>query len=174
MRWLGFVCACLVALAPNMARADPPTGSRIDRSAPGLSGQHDPRRADSARPAVNVFLRCTASLDRSGAAKVLEQAFRSAEQIEAAEKFLPATTYSDSRREDCFSNLGNVEIGYDPVILVGAAAEFLVLDRFDEKDIAAISRLSKADWRQPGLMSAMRANRLRYAWRRRGPIWFGS
>ncbi len=151
-RCLALVAGGLIACSSGAALADPPIGSRIDRSARGLSGEHHPRHNASARAAVNVFLRCTASLNRAQAGKVLDQAYDSAEQVEAVGDVVPEHTFHDARREDCFSNLGSVRIGYDPMVTVGAFAEWLVDDRFDEKDRQAIAALTRQDWQWPGLV----------------------
>ena len=144
-------CSAGATLATG-AMADPPTGTRIDRAAPGLSNRDNPLHSASARPGVNRYLRCSASLGRSRAIKLLDEPFRSAEQIEAAIRFNPGVTYEDTRSANCFEEMGSVQIGYDPVVAVGAFAEFLVRDRFDKDDIAAIASLSTEDWRSPGLL----------------------
>ncbi len=150
-----YVCTMLAlasaALFAAPAAAAPPTGTRVDLSVPGLSGVHAPMRNESARQGINAFLRCSASIDRPRAVKVLKLAYRSPEQIEAANKFIPRYQYSESGRADCFSRLGNVELGYDPVVAVGTISEFFILNGFDANDVDRITQITADQWQEPEL-----------------------
>ena len=150
-----FFCKAL-AVAPTAvfaaaAAAAPPTGTRVDLSVPGLSGVHAPKHNDSARQGINAFLRCSASIDRPRAFKVLKLAYRSPAQIEAANKFIPRYQYSESGRADCVSSLGNVELGYDPLVAVGTISEFFILNGFDVGDVDEISQITADQWKKPEL-----------------------
>jgi hypothetical protein len=144
--------AVLLAL-PEPVRADPPTGSRIDRSSGGLTGRFNPRHATSPRPGIQAYLRCVASLNRSRAGDVVALPYDSEEQLEAANRMTRRYVVTDERVQDCFSNFGDrgMQIGYSSLSAVGAYSEYLALENFDRDDVAAISALTRDDWQRPEL-----------------------
>ena len=144
------VIAATVSFAAP-ALADPPIGSRIDRSGPGLTGKYDPRHSKSARPAINAYLRCSAALNMSGALKVLGAEFRSSEQLALADDFLPRVTISDDRTENCFGNFGSAALRFEPITVVGALAEYFVVERYRSKAIADIAGLTREEWQSAAL-----------------------
>lgn len=140
-------------LAPVTALADPAIGSRVTRGEKGLTGRFNPRQAESPRPAINADFRCTASLDMSRASKLLALAYMSEEQTAAIDDVGPRSSFSDARREDCFSDFGGggVRFQYDPVSAIGGFAEFFTQRNFTAEDAAKLSSLSREDWRSPNL-----------------------
>lgn len=142
--------AIALFLVPDIAKADMQGAgaSRIDRAAPGLTQRHLPKNSDSPRAAINIYLRCSASLNRSEGLEVIRLPFGSAEQVASVNNFLPKYILSDPLQADCFSSFGSLEISYDEMTAVGAIAEFFITERYKEKDVAAISTLTKEDWKQ--------------------------
>ena len=145
------VVAGLVTATP--ALADPPIGSRIDRSDGGLTGRHNSRNATSPRPGIHAYFRCLASLDRGRAREIVDLAYMSDEQQSLIETVGPRSGWSDDRREDCFSNFGGggVSMKFDPVSPIGAFAEFLATREFEIEDAERIASLTREDWKAPAL-----------------------
>ncbi|UAB77240.1 hypothetical protein INR77_10475 [Erythrobacter sp. SCSIO 43205] len=139
----------VTVLGATTALADPPIGSRVSRGEQGLTKRYDPRQADSPRPAVNAYLRCAASLDRSKARDVLELPYRSREQIEATDDFMPKVKWGEARTQDCFSDFGTLQIGYDSSVMVGAFSEYFFEKDFGQDYVEMISGLSPEDWGNP-------------------------
>lgn len=151
MRWImSFVviAASFSFIASTPAVADPPIGSRIDRSSPGLTGRFNSRNQKSPRPGINAYFRCLASLDRVSAAKVLDLAYMTEEQRISIKKVGPNSGFSEHGRADCFSNFGGggVEIGFDPASAVGGFAEFFISSQFKEADAARLAELTREQW----------------------------
>ena len=142
------------AIAPPPALADPPIGSRIDRSEKGLTGRYNPRNADSPRPAINAFFRCTASLNRVRAKAALELPYSSDEQRAALER-VDSPGWSQDGEEDCFSMLGGggVRFQYDPISAIGGFAEYFVTREFKAEDAGQLASLSREDWQAAELVA---------------------
>lgn len=145
--WNLAIAAVGVVFAATTALADPPIGSRVSRGEQGLTKRYDPRHASSPRPAIQSYLRCAASLNRPKAREVLDLPYRSSEQIDASNEFMPKVTWGEARTQDCFSDFGGMRIGYDSTAMVGAFAEYFIDKDFDEGEVEAISRLTLDDWR---------------------------
>lgn len=150
---LALLLAGMAALAamPGPVLADPPTGSRIDRSSGGLTGRFNPRLADSPRPGIQAYLYCIASLNRTNATKVIGLPFNSEEQLEEAGALTRRYSVGDERVQDCFSSFGSVQLAYHPLSAVGAYSEYLTLKKYDRDDVAAIASLTRDDWQRPEL-----------------------
>ena len=136
------------------AAADPPIGTRIERGTGGLTGAHSTRRNQSPRPGINAYFRCMASLDRTGAARVLAHEYMSGEQTAEIGRVVPRFSQSVDRREDCFSGFGGrgVEMRYDPVSAIGGFAEFFIDRDFDVEDASDLGVLPREDWQNTALI----------------------
>jgi|GEM_PF-4766257 len=139
----------VTAFGATTALADPPIGSRVSRGEQGLTKRYDPRQADSPRPAVRAYLRCAASLDRSTARDVLDLPYRSREQVEASDDFMPKVSWGEARTQDCFSDFGTMRIGYDSSVMVGAFSEYFFEKDFGKNYAEMIAGLSQEDWGNP-------------------------
>lgn len=148
--------AALVAVGVSSSTpvlADPPVGSRIDRSDRGLTGRHNPRHEDSPRPGINAYYRCVASLDRARAIATLREEYLSTAQAEALADVGPRSAFAQDGREDCFSNLGGggVRIQASRSSAVGAFAEFFISRTFSEQDAESLKELDREAWQSDEL-----------------------
>lgn len=150
-----FVCLAFLALAtPTAAFAQPETGSRIDRTREGMTGFHDPLRQKSARAGLNAMMRCKAENHRARALKTLEHRYMSTEQTKSLEKIFVKVEYGDR----C-SLAKDIEYRISTGPTVGAFAEFFLLRKYGEKNVAALSELTELDWQQD-VMKPRNANEL--------------
>lgn len=145
--------AVLSFLVPAQAMAGPPIGSRIDRSSGGLDGRFNPRHSTSPRPGLSVYLRCTASLNRSKARNTIDAEYGSREQVDLLNKVQREVEWSVNRSQDCFTGFGGsgVEINYSPITAVGSFSEYFILNDFEEDDVADVALMTPEDWKWPGL-----------------------
>ena len=141
-----------LALSSSVA-ADTPTGTRVDRSADGLSGRHNTKRDKSPRPGINAYFRCVASLDRARAGKVALMEYMSTEQLEMMSKVGQRSAFAVDRRDDCFSDFGGggVQIHFDPVSAIGGYAEFFLTREFKREDAARLTALPLEAWQKDEL-----------------------
>lgn len=148
---IAIVAAGLATSVP--VAADPPTGSRVDRSSGGLTGRYNTLRDQSPRPGINAYFRCVASMDRARAGKVALLEYMSAEQREMIGKVGQRSAFAVDRREDCFSDFGGggVQINFDPVSAIGGFAEFFVTRDFDAEDASRLSTLTREEWQTTDL-----------------------
>ncbi|MEO9469056.1 hypothetical protein [Parasphingorhabdus sp.] len=146
--------AVLVFASSSAAFAQPEIGSRIDRSREGMTGFHDPLRQKSARAGLNAMMRCKAESHRARAMKTLELRYMSAEQTKSLDKIFNKVEYDDR----C-SLAKDIEYRISTGPTVGAFAEFFLLRKYNEKNVAALSKLTELDWQQD-VMKPRNANEM--------------
>ncbi len=150
---LGAALAAVGVFSSTPVLADPPIGSRIDRSDRGLTGRHNPRHGDSPRPGINAYYRCIASLDRARAIATLREEYLSSAQVEALAEVGPRSAFAQDGREDCFSNLGGggVRIQASRSSAVGAFAEFFIVRSFSAQEAELLKGLDREAWQSDEL-----------------------
>ncbi|WP_417609202.1 hypothetical protein [Parasphingorhabdus sp.] len=132
-----------LAAIPAAVSAEPEIGSRIDRSREGMTGFHDPMVQDSARAGINAIGRCKAENNRFRAAKTLDYKYLSAEQAKSLNYIYKKVDYDDP----CYI-AKNIRYGFSTAPAVGAFAEFFLLRKYGEDDVASLASLTDLDWRQ--------------------------
>ncbi len=133
----------LLATLPGMASAQPEIGSRIDRSREGMTGFHDPLVQDSPRAGINAIGRCKAEHNRFRATKTLDYKYLSPEQAKSLKYIYKKVDYDDP----CYI-AKNIRYGFSTAPAVGAFAEFFLLRKYNENDVASLAALTALDWQQ--------------------------
>ncbi len=138
---LSFVVS--LAAIPAIASAQPEIGSRIDRSGEGMTGFHDPLVQKSARAGINAIGRCKAENNRFRATKTLDYLYLGKEQAKSLNYIYKKVDYDDP----CYI-AKNMRYGFSTAPAVGAFAEFFLLRKYGEQDVASLASLTDLDWQQ--------------------------
>jgi len=141
-------------LAVSTVSAQPKTGSRIDNTRERMTGFHDPLRQKSARAGLNAMMRCKAENNRTRALKTLGHRYMSAEQTKSFDKIFNKIEYDDR----C-SLAKDIRYSVSTGPTVGAFAEFFLLRKYGDDDIAELAKLTDLDWQQD-IMKPRNANEL--------------
>ena len=140
---LSLSAVMLIAALPAALSAQPEIGSRIDRSREGMTGFHDPMVQDSARAGINAIGRCKAENNRFRATKTLGYKYLSADQAKSLNYIYKKVDYDDP----CYI-AKNIRYGFSTAPAVGAFAEFFLLRKYGEDDVASLASLTDLDWQQ--------------------------
>lgn len=139
--FLSFVI--LLATIPAAVSAQPEIGSRIDRSSEGMTGFHDPLVQKSARAGINAIGRCKAENNRFRATKTLDYQYLGEEQAKSLNYIYKKVDYDDP----CYI-AKNIRYSFSTAPAVGAFAEFFLLRKYGEQDVASLGSLTDLDWQQ--------------------------
>lgn len=134
--------AALAAVTAGQLRAEPELGSRIDTNR-GAVGEVEDEDVRAARRVMIAYGRCVA-----------RNRMRLAQAI-LAEPIFGEQQYALIRRrfggsDGCMGSSG-AELRFSPMLLVGAMAEWFILERYEEADLGAVAALDDARVREVGL-----------------------
>ena len=137
-----FASAGAILLLASAASAEPEPGSRIDTNR-GSVGGIDNENAETAIRVMNTFGRCVARNRSRRAEEILALPLYSREQGALTRRVIGG--------EDGCMGAGDRQLSFSPPLLVGAMAEWFVLQRHDSRDLGDISRISDERLGEVGL-----------------------
>ena len=133
MRIISKLSAALCLLAGAAANAEPELGSRIDTNRGAVDDIPDLER-DTVLRVMNTFGRCVARNRTRFAEDILAMPLYTRSQAAQIRRVLGGA--------DACLGAGNRSLGFQSILLVGAMAEWFIVERYARRDLADVARLT--------------------------------